>query len=148
MSGEGEQQKSPGCWTGLVWKTSLCAGLTEALKENDLGLATCSLERCRIFIGHQACGEMYQNKIGAQVHVHKVDSCLFRLAECVSVERLTLDTPASGSSTEPLSLRPARFYQHNDITLEGWGWWCHWVWQTGSNDTSCTCWSILYRSWK
>lgn len=38
-------------------------------------------------------------------------------AECVSVERWTLDTPASGYCTEPLTLRPARLYQRNDITL-------------------------------
>lgn len=71
------------------------------------------------------------------VCVQEVDSCLFHLAECVTAERLTLDTPASGYCTEPLSLRPARFYQHNDITLRGWG--CHWVWQTGKRDTTCTC---------
>lgn len=48
-------------------------------------------------------------------------------AERVSVEMWTLDTPASGYCTEPLTLRPARLYQHNDITLWGWGWGCHWV---------------------
>lgn len=46
-------------------------------------------------------------------------------AECVSVGRWTLDTPASGYCTEPLTLRPARLYQHNDITF--WGWGCHWA---------------------
>lgn len=91
-------------------------------------LGICAFGTCSYLLVNDLV-ERIEIDYNSGVCVQVVDSCLFHLAECVPVERLTPDTPASGYCTEPLSLRPARFYQHHDITLRGrgWGWGCHWV---------------------
>lgn len=139
-----------GTWHVLWKKKNSCDlalfGLLQLLKQEKSSFHKCLLLTrpgitfCwdwQLFIGQRAGGGIYLKTLQLRC-VQEGDSCLFLWAECATVERLTLDTPASGCWAE------ASFYQQSDITLRGWGR-CR-VWQTGRRGATGTCRGTLFCS--